>query len=268
MIVQTAPLGFSLNPFHYAKKAVKTVAHDVRHPLDTAKSAANTVGHAVKVGIIKPFEWVASKVTAPIRNRVHTLRNRRAAKLAWDNRKSKTPNAAEQAQAKAWTKAHLKHQGPHGAVLALFAGSESMTGYGMGLGYAAQLGDPATISLIAASIPVFMALMNSILKKANKSGEAPANPAADAAAAASSGTAAAAGAGPPGAAADAGAEAGAGAGGDDGSGGGDGSGGSGGGGAMVKLPGGTKIKKKTLMIGGAIFGGLVLVLLLTPPKKS
>jgi len=270
MIVQTLPLGFSLNPLHYAKKAAKTVAHDVAHPISTAKGAAVAVGHAVKAGVIKPFEWVASKVTAPIRNRVHTLRNRRAAKLAWDNRKSKTPNAAEQAQAKAWTKAHLKHQGPHGEVLALFAGSEAVTGYGAGLGYAVQFGDPATISLIAASIPVFMALMNSVLKKADKSGEAPANPAADAAAVASSGSAGTAPAGADAGGGDAGA---ADAGGadaaapDDGSGGGGGGGGGGRGGGAGALAKKMGISKKQLMIGGGVVGGLLLLVLLMPSKK-
>lgn len=286
MIVQTLPLGFSLNPIHYVKKAAhavvhpistvksaaKTVAHDVTHPISTAKGAvmdvghtakgaAVAVGHAVKTGIIKPFEWVASKVTAPIRNRVHTLRNRRAAKLAWDSRKSKTPNAAEQSQAKAWTKSHLKHQGPQGYLLALFAGSEAIAGYGAGLGYSAQFGDPATISLIAASIPVFMALMNSVLKKADKSGEAPANPGADAAAIVSSGSAS-----PPAGADAGGADVGADAGGadasaaDDGGGGGDG-----GAGAIAKKMG---ISKKQLMIGGGVIGGLLLLVLLMPSKKS
>lgn len=256
--------GFSFNPVHY----VKAAAHDVRHPLDTAKGAAQSVGHAIKTGIIKPFEWIGSKVTAPIRNRVHTLRNRRAAKLAWDKRKSKTPNATENAEAKAWTKNHLKKQGPHGEVLQLFAGAPSYQ-IGYGLGYAMQLGDPATITLIAASIPVFMALMNSVLKKANSSGEAPANPGADAAAVASSGTATAAqDATAAAAAADGGGDAGGGdgadTGGDDSAGGGGGKGG----GAMVKLPGGVKMKRKTLMIGGAVAGGLILVALLTSPKKS
>lgn len=261
-------LGFSLNPFHYVKKAAhdvvhpldtvksaaKTVAHTVVHPLDTtkaiahdvghtAKFAAESVGHGIKVGIIKPFEWVASKVTAPIRNRVHKLRDRRARKLAWDNRHSKTPTPAENAQAKSWTKSHLKHQGPHGELLALFAGPMPML-----LGDA-QLGDPATISLIAASIPVFMALMNKILHKADASGEAPADPTKGA-----GGGAAAPGA--PGAAS--GEDAGGGGPSADASGGGGGDGGA----KLLGMP------KKYVIIGGAVLGGVLVLSLLMPSKKG
>ena len=245
--------GFSLNPFHYVKKA----AHDIVHPLDTAKGAATAVGHAIKVGVIKPFEWVASKVTAPIRSRVHKLRDRRAGKLAWDRRKSRTPNAAEKAEAKAWTKSHLKHQGPHGEVLQLFAGVDSgflgVAGFG-----AAQFGDPATISLIAASIPVFMALMNSVLKKASASGEAPADPTKGGAGGGGGGMPP----GPPGAGGDAAAGGGAdaaAAGGDDGSGAG---GGGGGEGKLLGLP------KKYVIIGGAVLGGVLVLSLLLPKKKE
>lgn len=245
--------GFSLNPLHYVKKA----AHDVVHPLDTAKGAANAVGHAIKTGVIKPFEWVASKVTAPIRNRVHKLRDRRAAKLAWDRRKSKTPNAAEKAEAKSWTKSHLKAQGPHGEVLQLFAGVDTsflgIAGFG-----AVQLGDPATISLIAASIPVFMALMNAVLKKADASGQAPADP-----------TKGGGGAAPaaPGTvdltpAQDAAAAA---AGGGDESGGDSSSGGGGHGGGGPKLFG---MPRKYVIIGGAVLGGVVVLSLLTNKKAG
>lgn len=247
-------LGFSLNPLHYVKKA----AHDVVHPLDTAKGAANAVGHAIKTGVIKPFEWVASKVTAPIRDRVHKLRDRRAKKIAWDSRKSTTPTPAEQAQAKAWTKAHLKKQGPHGEVLQLFAGVDpgflGIAGFG-----AAQLGDPVTLSIIAASIPVFMALMNSVLKKANASGEAPANPAAGggAAAPAAPGTVDLTPA----------QDAAAAAGGDDGSdgdaaGGGKHGHGGGGGGKLLGMP------KKYVIIGGAVLGGVLVLSLLTSKKGT
>lgn len=251
---QSNDLGFSLNPFHYVKKAATTVAHDVRHPISTAKGAAEAVGHAIKTGIIKPFEWVASKATAPIRNRVHQLRDRRARKLAWDNRKSTTPTPAENAQAKSWTKSHLKQQGPHGEILQLFAGSSPML-----LG-AATLGDPVTLSLIAASIPVFMALMNKVLHKADASGQAPADP--------TKGGAAASAPAAPGTvdltpAQDAAAAAG---GGGDGGGGADAGGGGGkhggGGGKLLGMP------KKYVIIGGAVLGGVLVLSLLTGKKKE
>jgi len=255
-------LGFSLNPLHYVKKAAVATGHGVSRGAHAvghgAVSAANAVGHGIKVGIIKPFEWVASKVTAPIRNRVHQLRDRRAGKLAWDRRKSKTPNASERAEAKAWTKNHLKKQGPHGEILQLFAGSTPML-----LGGGVALGDPVTISLIAASVPVFMALMNTVLKKANNSGEAPANPAAG-----GSGKGGAPGPAAPGtvdltpvqdaAAAAAGGDAG---GGDAAGGGGKGKHG-GGGGQILGMP------KKYVMIGGAVLGGVLVLSLLTSKKGT
>ena len=274
MIVQTAPLGFSLNPLHYVKKA----AHDVAHPISTVKSAAKTVGHGIRHPLntvegaakaaahvaLLPVKEVLHVVNAalklafrPVTNRIHTLENRRAAKIAFDKRKSTTPTPAERAEAKSWTKSKLKSEGPHGRVLALFAGPPPRMPLVPEVGMLGQ--DPATVSIVAASIPVFMALMNAVLKKFSKSGEAPAHPGdvpgGDAAAAAAASSAVAAG----GEAAEAAIDAG--AGGDD-----DGGAG-GGGGAMVKLPGGTMVKKKTLMIGGAVFGGLVLILLLMPSKK-
>lgn len=278
MITQSA-LGFTFNPVKIAKKAGSAIAHPVRsakkvgsaviHPIRTVKAAgreaadaAKQVGHAVKVGVIKPAEWLANKATAPIRNRVHTLRNRRAAKLAFDRRKSKTPNAQEQAEAKSWTQKKLKGQGPHGHLLALFAGpADGMFGY-YDEPYSGQLGvEPATMTLIAASIPVFMALMNKVLGSADKSGEAPANPAADAAAAASA---------PPGAGGDPGAvdltpvqdaASAATAAMEDVAAGGDGSGS-----AMVRVPGVGSVKRSHLMLGGGILAAILVLGLLTKRK--
>lgn len=266
-------LGFSLNPFHYVKKAavaaghgVAKGAHAVGHETSVvahavghgAVAAADAVGHGIKVGIIKPFEWLASKATAPIRNRVHQLRDRRAAKLAWDRHHTTTPDAKDKADAKAWTKAHLKSQGPHGEVLQLFAGS-SMP---MLLGNT-QLGDPVTLSLIAASIPVFMELMNKVLHKADASGQAPADPTRGAGGPPAPTAPGAPGPGAPSApGADAGGGTDAGAG-DDGSGGSGGHGKHGGGGAkLLGMP------KKYVIIGGAVFGGVILLSLLTSSKKG
>lgn len=271
MITQS-PLGFTFNPIKIVKKTGSAIAHPIRsakkvgsavaHPIRTVKSAAheardaaNQVGHALKVGILKPAEWLAAGVTAPIRNRVHKLRNRRAAKLAWDSRKSQTPNAQESAQAKAWTKSHLKGKGPHGQLLALFAGSSDAMLYGYWEPYPGQLGvEPATLTIIAASIPVFMALMNKVLGAADRSGEAPANPGADAAANASAPDTA-----PPGtvdltpvqdAVEDVAA-------------GGDGSGG-----AMVRVPGVGSVKRSHLMIGGGILVAVIVLAMVTKKGKD
>lgn len=236
------------------KKVAKTGVH-------VAKTGVKAVGKGLKYAIVAPALWLASKATAPVRNRVHKLRNRRAAKLAWDRRKSKTPNAAENAEAKSWTKSHLKGKGPHGQVLALFAGAPDDVLLGSYEPYAGQLGmDPATATVIASSIPIFMALMNKVLGQASASGEAPANPQADAAADASAAaeTAAAPGEIDVGPAQEAAADA-----------------------AqaaqeavqdavepgMVRLPGGIRAKKSHLMIGGAVVGGLVLISLLMPKKS-
>lgn len=270
---QSDDLGFSLNPLHYVKKAavatghgVVAAGHGVTHAASAvghgAVHAAEAVGHGIKVGIIKPFEWLASKATAPIRNRVHTLRDRRAKKIAWDKRKSTTPTPSEQAEAKAWTKSHLKKQGPQGQLLQLFAGTSPML-----LGNA-TLGDPVTLSLIAASIPVFMALMNKVLHKADASGQAPADPTKGGGAAApvapvAPGTVDLTPVQDAAAAAAADASGGGGAGGDAGAGGGEKRGHGGGGGAKV-----LGLPKKYVMIGGAVLGGVLVLSLLMPPKKG
>jgi hypothetical protein len=188
-------LGFSLNPIKAVKSAAKAVGKGVVATGKGAVGVTKTVGKgtyaagkAVGKGTVKvvktagkvvvaPFAWLGSKLTAPIRSRVNKLKGRRAAKLAWDKRKSKTPNAAENAEATAWTKGKLKSSGPHGHVLALFAGAPAPSYFGTSPG---QLGiDPGTASVIAASIPVLIAVLNAILNKSAASGEAPANPAVD-----------------------------------------------------------------------------------------
>lgn len=277
--------GINLNPI----KAVKTGARLVAHPVSTVKSgakltayavkhpikatkfvarqtgdAAKQVGQAVKTGVLKPAEFIAHAATQPLRSRVHTLRDRRARKLAWDRRKSKTPDAKDRRDAKNWTKSKLHKSGPQGYLLALFAGPaddyvtlSGMDVYGSGLGF-----DPATASIIAASIPVFMAILNVMLSKANKSGEAPVDPsspvpASDAAALSPE----AEGGMTPGAvdmspvqdAAAAAEEAAQDA---------------AGGGGMVKLPGGVHAKKSHLLLGAAVVGGLVVVLLVMRSKKG
>lgn len=210
--------------------------------------------------VVAPGAWLATKATTPIRNRVHKLRNRRAAKLAWDRRKSKTPNPQEVAEAKSWTKKKLKGQGPHGRVLALFAGAPEYASLGVYEPYSGQLGvEPATATVIAASIPVLIAIMNRVLGSSAASGEAPADPQADATAdtsAAKDAAAQAEGAVDVGPVQEAAADA-----------------------AqavqealppppgMIRLPGGVTAKKSHLLIVGAVVGGLVLLTLLLPKKS-
>ena len=265
MYIQAAPLGFSLNPLHYAKKAVVATGHGVAHAARTVEHGAVTAGKAAAHVALLPAKEILHVVNAalklafrPVTNRIHTLENRRAGKIAYDKRKSTTPTPAERAEAKSWTKSKLKSEGPHGRVLALFAGPQPRLPSTPAVGLLGQ--DPATVSIVAASVPVFIALMNKVLGKFSKSGEAPAKPgddaahAADATADAAAASAVAAGGDAAAAAVDAAAA--------------DDAGGGGGGGAMMTLPGGMRVKKKTLMIGGAVFGGLVLLILLMPSKKS
>jgi len=275
-------LGITLNPIKAVKWTAKTATRAVTHPVSTVKKtvsaathpirsvkyvarqagdAASQVGTALKRGVLKPAEWLASKATAPLRSRVLKLRQRRAVKLAWDKRRSKQPNAAEQAEAKSWTKSRLKSSGPQGYLLALFAGADTgvlMGAYDVhprGLGF-----DPATASVIAASIPVLMAILNAVLSNSAKSGEAPADPGADAAAEAAEAQAAgespgAVDMGPAQdqAAADAIAA----------QGGGDGDAG---GGMRSLIPGGAK--KSNMLLYAGIGGAVLLVLMLVGKKKD
>lgn len=172
MLAMSNGLGVSLNPIKAVKSAARSTARAGR------AVGRGTIKVAKKVGkiVVAPAAWLGTKLTAPLRSRVHKLRDRRAVKLAWDKRKSKQPTPAERAEAKAWTKSKLKSSGPHGHVLALFAGpTPSYFGSPVGLGI-----DPGTASVIAASLPVLIAVLNALLNKSAASGEAPADPGADA----------------------------------------------------------------------------------------
>lgn len=276
LAMSTGGLGYSLNPIKAVKSVARSTVKVTKAVGRGTVSATKAVGHGtVKVVktagkvVVAPFAWVGTKLTAPIRTRVHKLRDRRAVKLAWDKRKSKQPNAAERAEAKSWTQSRLKSSGPHGHVLALFAGAP-MPYYTE----PAQLGlDPATASVIAASIPVMIAVLNAILNKSAASGEAPADPGADMQAEQQAAQEVAAlAAETPGAVdmtamqdqmVDSASNA------EDGGGGG----GGGGGGqmpagpGMVRVPGfKTPIKQSHILIGGIVLGGLVLVSMLTRKK--
>jgi hypothetical protein len=170
-IKKVGKVAIKTNPIYWQAKVIKKVARPIAH-------GAAVAGKAVGKAVLTPAKWLGSKLTAPIRSRVHKLRDRRAVKLSWDRRKSKQPNPAERAEAKSWAQNRLKASGPHGHVLALFAGSSPdpmYLGSPVGLGF-----DPATASVIAASIPVLVAVLNAILSKSANNGEAPADPSVDA----------------------------------------------------------------------------------------
>ncbi len=265
MISAQPQFGFSItSPFkavaHAASSAGQAVGHGVatgaratgRGAVAAGKVAgkgaiiAGKVAFAPALLTMKASQWLANKAMTPVKNKVHTLRDRRANKLAWDKRKSRTPNAAEKAEAKSWTQAKLKSQGPQGLVLALFAGPPSP-----------MFGEVVTAATITASIPVFLALMNALLSKTSRSGEAPASigpdgqpmpqqgpdqpgtvdmtPVQDAAQAMAD---------------DAAAE-----------------GGGGGGGAMTHLPGVGSVKRSHLLLGAAVIGGILLITLVTRKKS-
>jgi hypothetical protein len=127
-----------------------------RHPAAAALRQAKKAGR------------LAAKATALIRRRIfrtlfRKLIHRRARLLAYQRRRSPKPNAAEQREAQAWTRAYVRRKGITGK---LAAGA-----------LAAGLGaEPvATSALLTASIPVLIALARRILKTAEREG-APADP--------------------------------------------------------------------------------------------
>jgi hypothetical protein len=280
VLTSQAPLGFSI------RHAFKKVGHGIT-------SVGKEAGHLAVKGAKLNLKLIAlptmelekhvlapilHTVLTPVRHKVDTLKDRRAKKLAWDNRKSTVPTQAERVQAKAWAKSYLKREKPpFGLMLSLLAGPplygvpEPAMDFGSG-----GFGDPTTAAVIA-SVPTLLAIMASILKRSEKNGEAPAGGHGG-----GGGGAAPAAPDPAGTvdltpaqdAADGGAGAGGDAGADDGSGGGGGGkkgkhgghgGGGGGGGGSGKMLGG--LTKKQLMIGGAVVGGIVLLSLLMPKKS-
>jgi hypothetical protein len=171
----TGQSGLGWNPLHSIKKAASGVAH-------VATTAGKDVGKGavfvVKKTVLLPTEFAVEITKAatrlalrPVTSRIRTLENRRANKIAWDARKSRTPTPAERAQAKSWTKSKLNHELPHGPLLALLAGAPAPQPELGQFGMSTNLGIAPAV--IAALIPVFMALMNSMLSKLSRSGEAP-----------------------------------------------------------------------------------------------
>jgi hypothetical protein len=253
-------LGFSItSPFKTVAHAAVSVGKGVEH--GTVAVAKGAGGVAAKYGktaaalAVLPVVEVNKAIVAPVLkatvlrpviSRINTLKDRRAKKLAWDARKSTTPTPQERSQASSWAKSHLRSQAPPlGLMLSVLAGAHR----GAPRIATAGLGEPTTAAITAA-VPALIALLNSILSKASKSGDAPAQ-------AGKSGGSAPAAPDPAGThdltptqnAADQAAAASAPSSGDK-------SGGA--------LPLG--LTKKQLTIGGAVLGGVVLIALLT--KRS
>ncbi len=169
VVVKPVAKGVAKGTTTVAKGAVKvgTVAGKtyVKAYKATYVRAAKTVAKGVKTALSKT-------VLRPVISKLNTLKDRRAKKLAWDRRKSKTPTAAERNEARSWAKSYLKGQKPpFGFMLSQLAGpldDEPLMG---------SFGEPVSAATVIASIPVLLSLLAIILQNVNKSGAAPINPA-------------------------------------------------------------------------------------------
>lgn len=177
--MHTGQTGLGFNPFHAVKNIAKKAEHGVAvsaratgHGIEKGAKVVGKVALAPAEFALKISEAATRLALRPVTSRIRTLENRRANKIAWDARKSKTPTPTERAQAKSWTKSQLKKKLPHGPLLALLAGAPPVSTAQLGaFGMSANLGIAPAV--IAALIPVFMALMNEMLRSFSKSGEAP-----------------------------------------------------------------------------------------------
>jgi hypothetical protein len=177
--------GSRFNPVKAVRKGAKAVKKTAASPVKTAKrlpgSAVSAGRKAVKKAAkvtVKPLTVATAAAakgafllaTKPLRVRINRIKARRALKLAMERRKSRVPTAAEKKEAREWTKAKLKSEGPHGQVLALLAGPADEV---VLLGSAAiNLGaEPATMVAIQAAIPILTQVLNKLIQKLTKSGD-------------------------------------------------------------------------------------------------
>lgn len=170
-------LGWSLNPVRLVKRAASGVAAGAKAVGRGVVKVAPTVA---KVALAPAYlthkltmEAVNRGALNPIRARLNTITSRRANKLAWDRRKAKTANSTEYQEARGWTKAKMNAKGPHGRLIAFLAGAASP-------GAMAGLGDfgAVPVAAIVAAAPAIIALLNQTIQTFQRSGEAPADPAA------------------------------------------------------------------------------------------
>jgi hypothetical protein len=147
----------------------------------TGKNVLKSTGKFLKstaAPVLTPAAAIGNLALTPVRNKVRTMVNRRAAKLAFDRRRSKQPTAGETTEARGWAKAKLRKSGPHGLILAALAGPPEMWSAHTVL--TGPFGEPITTATVAASVPILLAVVNALIKKSAASGEAPADPAATA----------------------------------------------------------------------------------------
>ncbi len=112
-------------------------------------------------------------VTGPVRRRIFRaffskLISRRARLISWQRRRSLRPLPGEQRQAQSWATAYVRRKGILGKLVgAALSGDVA--------GRCDLVGEPATATLVTASIPVLIQLARRALKTAEREG-APAEP--------------------------------------------------------------------------------------------
>jgi hypothetical protein len=128
-------------------------------------SGAKTVGKGVARGAKFVGQHAFNLAVSPIRHFTNQMISRRAAKIAWDRRKSRQPMPAEVAEAKAWSKNQMKAKGPHGKLIALLMGPPVVGAFG-------QV-DPVSQAAIVSASAALAALASQTLKSLAKGGSAP-----------------------------------------------------------------------------------------------
>jgi hypothetical protein len=125
------------------------------HPMALASTAARHTARGL------------AAATGPIRRRIFKaffgkLALRRARLLAWSSRRSLQPTSAEASQARRWAVAYVKRRGLVGRMLGTVLAGD-------------HIGEPASTTLLTASVPVLLALAKRALQAAERQG-APVDP--------------------------------------------------------------------------------------------
>jgi hypothetical protein len=169
MVTTSSGLGVRIIP-RKLKRAVKKVAKKAtpkRIATAALAPAILTTKLSAKVG-----KMAFRKATQPVRTRVQLLVRRRARKLSWDRRRSLQPNKAEVKEARGWAKSRLRARGPHGHMLALFAGGGLDAHDDVLLG--ALGAEPISTAAILAAVPVLAKLATVMIASLRQ--EAPPDP--------------------------------------------------------------------------------------------
>lgn len=146
------------------RKLRKVAKRTVRAAARPARSLAKA--HPVRLAVrpVKTVVRATGRALAAARRRIFRaffgkLVSRRARKIAYSQRRSLTPNQAEQREATVWAGRYLRRKGLFGKLVAT----------------ALVSGEPASSSLVTASIPLLLSLARRALKTAEREG-APADP--------------------------------------------------------------------------------------------